>query len=61
MNKARQRFEEETKEMTLQEKLAWVNDRIFWIEIDDYIQDWDSYHEYYNIKRKLEEQLQQNG
>lgn len=57
MNKARQRYEEETKEMTLQEQLAWVNERIFWIAIDDYIQDWESYHEYHNIKRELEEQL----
>ena len=61
MNKARERFEKETKDMTLQEQLVWVNERIFWIAIDDYIQDWDSYHEYHNIKRKLEEQLQQNG
>lgn len=57
MNKARERYEEETKDMTLQEKLVWVNERIFWIAIDDSIQDWDSYHEYHNIKRELEEQL----
>ena len=57
MNKARQRFEEETKEMTLEEKIAWVNERIFWIAIDDYIQDWESYHEYHDIKRELEKQL----
>lgn len=60
MNKARERFEEETEDMCLEDKIKWVHDRIFWIAIDDVIQDWESYHEYHQILNELEKEYHAN-
>lgn len=56
MNKARERFEEETKDMCLEDKIKWVHDRIFWIAIDNYIEDREAYEEYHKILKELEKE-----
>lgn len=59
MIQAKERYEQETKDMSLEEKLKWVKDKIFWIAIDDYIQDWDSYRVYCDLEHELTVQLKE--
>lgn len=54
MSRARQQFENETKGMSLEEKLEWINVIIFNYEIDDYIQDKELWRGYLAIRRELE-------
>ena len=53
MNKQREKFEQETKDMSLEEKLNWVEDKIFWIAIDNYIEDKKAYSNYIEIRDEL--------
>lgn len=53
MNKQREKFEKETKDMSLEEKLNWVEDKIFWIAIDNYIEDKKAYSNYIEIRDEL--------
>ena len=58
---ARKRFEEETKDMNLEGKLKWVETTLFYIEIDDYIKDKDTWREYLKIKDELVEEIKKQG
>lgn len=49
----RKHFEESTKNMSLKDKLKWIEDIIFDIELADIIQDLESWNEYYEIKYEL--------
>lgn len=57
MNDVRKKFNECTKDMTLQEKLEWVKNKLFYIEIDNYIQDKDTWREYLKLKEELKEKI----
>lgn len=58
MNKQRERYEKETEGMTLKEKLEWVRKKLFYIKVDNYIEDWDEYRNYKEIERELEELIE---
>ena len=59
MIKAEEKYEQETKGMSLEDKLKWVEDKIFWIAIDNYIQDRESYRFYCNLEYELKAQLKE--
>ena len=59
MIKAKEKYEQETKGMSLEDKLKWVEDKIFWIAIDNYIQDRESYRFYCNLSYELKNQLKE--
>lgn len=61
MIQAKERYEQETKDMSLEEKLKWVKERIFWIAVDNYIKDWDSYHVYCELEHELTAQLKEQN
>ena len=61
MIKAKERYEQETKDMSLEDKLKWVKDKIFWIAIDNYIQDCDSYRFYCEMEHELKAQLKEQN
>ena len=58
MNKQRERYEKQTEGMTLKDKLEWVRKILFYIKVDNYIEDWEEYRNYIKIERELEEQLE---
>ena len=57
---ARTYYEEKTKNMSLEEKYEWIKTKLFYIEVDNYIEDKEEWREYLQIKDEIVEEIK-NG